>query len=283
MKKIVKTFVFVLISTTVFAGKPGKELYEGITKGDLERVKKAIADGADVNKKTSNELPLYWALSTSHRTDIISYLIEKGADVNASGITGSIIHRYAAIVETPAKKAEWMNNFYKKYKVDTVCNPAIYSSITDVVNVLLDAGVKNKDRGTILGTALQSCIVYGNGSEEAKAEFVLAAVTHKSKEFDPNDRFTTDKSVGVNPGPFAFADPQKHPTPLIYALQKGYTKIALALIDGKADVNASMNVYGTEFKGFDKYKTKSGVTALVIAQQNNYTDVVERLRAAGAN
>lgn len=40
----------------------------------MDKVKQAIAEGADVNKKYSMKWPLMWALSTSHRTDIIKYL-----------------------------------------------------------------------------------------------------------------------------------------------------------------------------------------------------------------
>lgn len=77
--------------------------------------------------------------------------------MNASEITGSVLYQYGNIVETPEKKAQWSIDFYKKYNVDTVISPSIYSSITEVTHVLLDAGAKpDYDMGTILGNVLQS-------------------------------------------------------------------------------------------------------------------------------
>lgn len=245
LTKTAKLLCFaLLISTTIFAAKPQKELYEGITKGNIERVRKAIEDGADVNKNVSMKKPLVWALETTHRVDIIKLLIDKGADVNATEpIKGSILSQYAGFVETPEARAQWYNDFYKKYKIDTVIKPSDYSTITEVTNLLLDAGANpNYDQGTIVGTPLQLAITFGIGSEEARAEFIKALITHPKNKADANDRMRTTESVSQNSSGFKMIDKEKHPTPLMYALQKGYTKIAAALIEGGANVNVTMKL-----------------------------------------
>ena len=56
-------------------------------------------------------------------------------------------------------------------------------------------------------------------------------------------------------------------TPLLAALNQGYAGAAKLLINVGADVNA---------------RTKSGETALMLARQKGYTDVVEILQKAGA-
>ncbi|MCE3259255.1 MAG: uncharacterized protein K0S12_896, partial [Bacteroidetes bacterium] len=283
LKKILPAVALITLPFLASAAKPSKELYEGITKGNLERVKKAVEDGADVNKKISMEYPLMWALKTSHRVDIIKFLIDKGADVNASDIKGSILSQYAGIVETPEKKAKWLMDFYKKYKVDSVVDPKIYSSITDVVNLLLDSKADpNEDRGTIIGTPLHSCLSYGVGSEEAKAEFVKAMCSHKTNPANGSDRMKTAESVGANSSGFKFVDREKHPTPLMYCIQKGYTLIALALIESKVDLNTTMNTYKMSSDMWGVYNNKSTITALDIARAKGNKEVEEKLIAAGA-
>jgi hypothetical protein len=277
------TAITLTISTLAFAVKPDKALYEGITKGNIETVKKAIEDGADVNKKISMKFPLLWALETSHRVDIIQLLIDKGADVNASDINGSILTQYGQRVETPELKAQWTMDFYKKYKIDSVVDPAIYSSIADVVNVLLKAGANpNYDMGTILGTPIQGCITFGIGSEDARAQFIKAMISHPTNHADANDRMRTTESVATNTQGFKMVDKEKHPTPLMYAIQKGYTKIALALIEGGADVNITMNVYKSKSDMWAIYNTQQTVSALDIARGMKNPEVEAALIAKGA-
>lgn len=273
-----------LVSATVFAAKPQKELYEGITKGDMARIQKAIDEGADVNKAVSMKKPLIWALETTHRKDIIKLLIDKGADVNAADpIKGSILMQYAGFVETPEARAQWYNDFYKKYKVDTVISPSQYSSILEVTHLLLDAGANpNFDMGTIIGTPLQSTITFGIGSEEARAQFIKALLTHPKNPADPNDRMRTSQSVSSNSAGFKTVDKEKHPTPLMYALQKGYTKIAAALIEGGADVNITMNTYKMSSDMWGTYNNKNTITALDIAKNKGLTDMEQMLIKAGA-
>lgn len=283
--RICTTAMLVASTTLLIAGKPkpDKDLYEGITKGNIEAVKKAIDAGADVNKKYSMKWPILWALETSHDTAIIRLLIAKGADVNASDINGSVLSQYGGRVETPQNKAQWLVDFYKKYKVDTVIDPARYSPITAVVNVLLDAGANpNYDMGSILGTPLTGCISFGIGSEEARAEFVKALCMHPVNHADMNERMKTAESVSANSQGFKLVDKEKHPTPLMYSIQKGYTKIALALIEAGADVNITMNTYHTSADMWATYNNKSTITALDIARQMKNTEVEKKLIEKGA-
>lgn len=279
------TILMLSVSTLAIAKKnpANKDLYEGITKGNIEKVRQAIDAGADVNDKYSMKWPLMWALETSHDTAIIKLLIAKGADVNASDIKGSVLSQYGGFVETPANKAQWLMDFYKKYKVDTVIEASRYSSITAVVNVLLSAGANpNHDMGTILGTPIQSCMTFGIGSEEARAEFIRAMISHPTNKADANDRMRTTESVSSSTQGFKMVDKEKHPTPLMYAIQKGYTKIAIALIEGGADVNITMNVYKTSSDMWGTYNNKKTVTALDIARSTKNTEVEQKLIEKGA-
>jgi len=285
MKKIKLTLslAMIIIGSMSYAGKADKMLYEGITKSNIDKVKQALEEGADVNKKHSMRWPLQWALETSHRVDIIKLLIDKGADVNAADIKGSILYQYGGRVETPENKAQWLNDFYKKYKVDTTVSPSAFSSITEVTHLLLDAGAKpNYDMGTILGNVLQSTMTYGIGSEDAKAEFIKALLTHKTNKADANDRMRTTESIAQSTQGFKMVDKEKHPTPLMYATQKGFTKIAAALIEGGADVNITMNTYKSSSDMWAEYNTKTVVTALDIARAKGFKQIEDMLVAAGA-
>lgn len=284
--RLCATAVLLTSSTLLIAGKPkpDKDLYEGITKGNIETVKTAIDAGADVNKKYSMKWPLLWALETSHDTAIIKLLIANGADVNASDIKGSVLSQYGGFVETPQNKAQWLMDFYKKYKTDTVIDPNRYSGITAVVNVLLSAGANpNYDMGSTLGTPLQSCISFGIGSEDARAEFAKALCMHPTNHADINDRMKTAESVSANSTGFKIVDKEKHPTPLMYAIQKGYTKIALALIEAGADVNITMNVYHSSADMWATYNNQNTITALDIAKQKKNAEVEKKLIEKGAH
>lgn len=283
--RICITTMLVASTTLLIAGKPkpDKDLYEGITKRNIEAVKAAIDAGADVNKKYQMKWPILWALETSHDTAIIKLLIAKGADVNANDINGSVLSQYGGRVETPQNKAQWLMDFYKKYKVDTVVDPNVYSSITAVVNVLLNAGANpNYDLGYTLGNPMQNCISFGIGSEEARAEFVKALCLHPTNHADINERMKTAESVSANSQGFKMVDKEKHPTALMYSIQKGYSKIAIALIEAGADVSITMNVYHTSADMWATYNNKATITALDIARQKKNTEVEQKLIEKGA-
>ncbi len=64
-------------------------LHDAVQKGDLEEVKRLIADGADVNAKArKGDTPLHSAAWFGYKA-MAKLLIEKGADVNAKTNTGA--------------------------------------------------------------------------------------------------------------------------------------------------------------------------------------------------
>ncbi len=70
------------------AKMPAKSLHEAAAAGDIERVKKLVAEGADVNAKDEKgSTPLHFAASEGHE-EIVRFLLAHDADVNASGYGG---------------------------------------------------------------------------------------------------------------------------------------------------------------------------------------------------
>jgi ankyrin repeat protein len=272
--------LLLLFALNAQAQKPAKELYEGITKGDLERVKKAVAAGADVNKNVSAKKPILWAIQT-HRADVLKYLIEKGADVNDKSLGGSVLIKYAGSVETPEKLAAWTMNFYKKYKVDTVVDPAWYSPIAEITNILLDAGADVNERELTGRTVLQMALEMGTGSEEGRAQFIDALLKH-SKKPNVNQRLVTEETKSANNWNFSVSDAEKHPTALMLAAKMNLPLIAKVLIDNGAKLNETMNLYGTKIDYGVRYATKKAVTALDIAKGKKNAEVEKVLVAAGA-
>ena len=64
-------------------------IFETVRMGDLSEVKRHIADGVDVDVRTSiNETSLIWAASCGH-LDIVRYLVENGARIDAQYDAGN--------------------------------------------------------------------------------------------------------------------------------------------------------------------------------------------------
>ena len=67
---------------------PSVDIHEAAKAGNIEAVKQAIADGADVNAKDfAGATPLHRAAQEGHN-EIAELLIAKGADVNAKDDRG---------------------------------------------------------------------------------------------------------------------------------------------------------------------------------------------------
>ena len=75
--------LLITIAAVVLVGcGPSVDIHQAVERGNIEAVKQAIADGADVNEKGEvQETPLYHAVWNDH-TEIVKLLISKGANVN---------------------------------------------------------------------------------------------------------------------------------------------------------------------------------------------------------
>ena len=75
---------------------PDISIVDAAIDGNIEAVKQAIADGADVNAKPGGITPLHWA-AWRGRKEIAELLIAKGADLNTKNKDGG----------TPLHNAAW--------------------------------------------------------------------------------------------------------------------------------------------------------------------------------
>ena len=71
----------------------GSDLYRAVWTGDLEAVKKLVAEGADANEIDEEGNPLLHEAIWRGHADVVQALIEAGADVNAKDTDGnSLLH-----------------------------------------------------------------------------------------------------------------------------------------------------------------------------------------------
>ncbi|MDA7676850.1 ankyrin repeat domain-containing protein, partial [bacterium] len=127
--------------------------------GDLAKVKLAVESGLDPNTPvggTSNEMPmLNWA-SMGKNTELIKYLIDKGADVNSKNKDGLTPLMFAGnkgrgtnallLIESGA------NLFAKTSKQATCAHYLSYCLMPELINILIDRGVdfnQKDNRGRI--------------------------------------------------------------------------------------------------------------------------------------
>ena len=67
-----------------------------IAKGDIETVKKLITLGADINEKSNGMTPVMYA-AKFNRTDILKFLIAKGAKLKTKSDKGMTAIKYAEL------------------------------------------------------------------------------------------------------------------------------------------------------------------------------------------
>ena len=95
MKHLLLTTIAAVVLVGCGPSEAERALSEAAAVGNIEAVKQAIADGADVNAKNYGLTPLHIAAQTGHK-EVSELLIIKGADVNAKDRDdGSPLHHAA--------------------------------------------------------------------------------------------------------------------------------------------------------------------------------------------
>jgi hypothetical protein len=134
------------------------DLIDAVYEGDLEKVKKLLDEGEDINAKDDyGRTPLHYA-SINGDLDIIKFLVEKGANVNAKDDYGRTPLHYASIygivdvVKFLVKEGANVNA--RDEYGSTPLHYAAPKGYLDVVKFLVEKGAdinaKNKDGKTPL-------------------------------------------------------------------------------------------------------------------------------------
>ncbi len=101
MKHLLLTTIAAVVLVGCGPSETDHAVLDAAEKGNIEAVKQAIADGADVDAKDSDGwTPLHNAALKGHK-EIVELLIAKGVDVNAKGRSGWTPLHFAETVKTP--------------------------------------------------------------------------------------------------------------------------------------------------------------------------------------
>jgi ankyrin repeat protein len=265
----VPAFILLLAAVPVLSQTPKGALATLIESGNrkaaLERIRTASV--ADINEsQPDGTRPIHWAI---HHVDyeILGALIAKKATLNIRNDFGS----------TPiAEAAELGDARMVKMLLDAGAevegaNPdgqtalmlAIKTGETAVVDLLVKAGA---NVNTVEKFHKQTPLMW-SATAPRNAGAITKLLLSKGADFKPRAMFT-DWPSQITSEPRAQYRPVGGLTALLYAARDGCSECVDALIAAGADVN---------------FPTPDGVSALMLALDNDHNDVAKILLARGAN
>jgi len=253
-----------------------ESLFEAVTKGDIEQVKKLISEGADVNAENSriyNRTPLHIAAYEGHK-DIAELLISIGADIGAKDIEGCtpiywavvrgnkeivdlLITADADVSDAPifsVMSARNSNRDIVELLIKAGANVpplqlAAYRGNLQEVSRLLQEGIPVDSQNDFIGTALHTAAA---GDQLKVAELLISRGADINANLK-NDLGPTPLHIAVNrshldmaefligKGAEVNADDDGNITPLHHAAWNGNLDIAKLLISNGADINMKNN------------------------------------------
>jgi ankyrin repeat protein len=129
------------------------------SKASLEEIKKVVAAGYDINENIDteefNEIPPLNMAAMHQQVDIMKWLIEEGADVNAvSGNGFTTLHEACGFVDDPEAAELLIKNGANiealNYDGETALQEAVVNGNVRIVKLLLEKGARvNEDCLTI--------------------------------------------------------------------------------------------------------------------------------------
>ena len=153
-----KSQLIAIVAAVLVVGcGPSVDIHQAAGEGNIEAVKQAIDDGADVNAKTDDGgTPLHYAADGGHM-EVAELLIAKGADVNADD-EWTPLH-FAAhwghkeIAELLINKGANVNAKGSKHK-ETPLYTAVRAGHREVAELLIDKGADVNAKRDLLGLQL---------------------------------------------------------------------------------------------------------------------------------
>jgi len=118
--------------------KPANSLHEASARGEIERVKALITDGAPINAKDEQgQTPLHRAAKLGRRA-VVEYLLAQGADTNeAAPLHRAVAYGQKDVVEVLLNNGANVNAFDKGW---TPLHYAAFYGYTELVALLIDNG-----------------------------------------------------------------------------------------------------------------------------------------------
>ncbi len=299
MKKVT-LFILLFFTLHVFADKT-PSLKDGVMGQNSEKVKEALANGADPNEQWSSAPALYWA-AIQGKADIMKMLIEKGADVNGTGLMG--LTPLSGLIQHPKSPEELvkenneinekvLKNFTEEkakekgwWKESDVSK---FSTIEDRCKLLLDAGA---DPNFLEGNGIvKEWTPFLNAID--KGYYSLVKIMLDSKKADTEFRFH-QWSEGViqfanysSAGEFEKwdkADAQrwaavpKFDTPLTYAVEKNNLPLVKMLVEGGVKLNNGKKIIEKDFSYIYFYYK----SPLDLSIDKGYKEISDYLKMSGA-
>ncbi len=278
----VLTFILVGLSTSVFGQADQKigELHKAIGNNEIEKVMNIIDN--DINLLESpnprGSTPLCVAASKGY-SDIVKYLIKKGADVNKGNIFGSTPLHYAAWASDPelfnALLKAGANINAENNEGQTPLQYACMGGNIDIMNVCISGGTDLKatckDGSSLIHWAatggnikmfkfLESKGLDYNVRDKDNTSTLLWAASGDALEIVKY--LVEEKKMDVNE-----ADNLNN-VPLKFALERGRLEIVKYLLKNGADIN---------------YPLKDHSTWLISAAQSNNPELLQLLIDQGVD
>ncbi len=232
---------------------PVSTIHLAAREGDLEKVKRFIEEGADINAKKGAETPLFAALDAG-KSDVAKFLIAQGADVNTPGFGGltplfpACVDGEKEVIELLISKGADINAKAKGVAIRglTPLHVACRSGRRDVTELLIDKGANLNAKITFTFLPMLGWTPLHLGSSLGHKDVVELLIA-KGADID------IQNSNGRKP--------------LHEACSTGQKDVVELLIAKGAGINARDN---------------KGQTALSLVKEKGYTEIVELLKKHGA-
>jgi len=223
-------------------------------RGDLDAVKAFIAKGVNINTREKNydqDTALTFASNLGH-TEIVKYLIEKGADINLADAKG----------RTPLWYASGVDNI-ENIKLLLAAGADVNKSPKNGETAIIRAACNGQTETIKLLLAKKANI--NDKTDENITPLMCAAMYDKAETIN----FLVANKANIN---------QREEwgyTALMLAAKQGKANAVKALIEAGADLNIQDHDRG--------YEGCKGYTALMYAVEKEHNDIVKILIDAGAN
>ena len=290
MKKSILTIACLLAICMLTFAQAQDDLFSSCLMGNLDGVKKAIENGADVNTphKTSGQNALAYAF---FYPDITKFLLEKGCDPNGGSYPALVSASSVASLEVMKLLLENGADPNKTGGTETPLLKVVQmTNCVECAELLLSKGADKNTTTTYYGNLIGVYASYGLPQPDRKEAMTKYAdllkgygLTVPDWYYHPSDMINTapeemlkvllKQGLDINMREKNIVNPKEEgQTPLFVAMNVGKEEIIMSLLNNGADYNAIYNVID---RGLTYWNASGGYTALMYACVKQYSNIVQ--------